>query len=663
MAQWKAGGVFLRLTQGIAFLSLGLLAACSGGGSTPAPSGSNDSNPDSGQGQSGATSPWTTLGTRAATSRAGTVIAAPAGGGAWTDYNPAPLYPGTMTQDNFFITMSDGVQLAASVTFPADASGNAINGKFPVILTQTGYNKDIGAYEPALGGADVYLVQHGYIHVVVDTRGTGRSEGQWTAFGPIEQSDYASTVNWAASQSWSNGSIGVYGASLLGITAVLTAEQQSPAVKAAFPIVPMGDAYRDIVFTGGQVDAGFIPLWLGLVTGLSVIDTSFYQDPAEALQAFLDHVEGAVTNFQVPVLLQAVAGDPAIAYDGAFWAERSPLENASLNKVPTFIVGGLHDLFQRGEPLLYEAMKTQVPTKMLLGPWTHVAAALGEGLPADGVPVLDHIALQWFDQYVKGFDVGADRLPNVTQFVYGFNHFVTAQDWPNPQAQVQRWYLSNGNALVSTPPQGKISPSTILQEPAEGICSQSASQWTAGALGLLSLPCFSDDNLDETLEQKYDTAPLPADLYINGPIMADLWISTTAADAGVVVRVDDVDASGTALDLTDGILTASMRQVDTTHSRYLQGQLIQPWQPFTQVAQQPLSSGQLVELQVEVFPTSAVIAAGHRLRIAVGASDFPHGLPPLPTLLQSLIGFLSVYNDATHPSNVVLPVIPSSALQ
>ncbi len=612
--------------------------------------------------QPSADSGWTTLGTRSAQSLPQSTITSNAGA-KWVDYNPAVLYPKTVTTNNQFITMKDGVKLAVSVTLPADASGKAIAGKFPTILTQTGYNKDIGAFVPALGGANPYLVQHGYAHVVVDTRGTGRSEGEWTAFGDTEQADYYPTVDWVAQQSFCDGRIGLYGASLLAITATLTAEKQHPAVKAAFPIVPMGDGYRDIVFTGGQVNVGFIPLWLVLVTGLSAVDLSFYQDPAEALQAELQHVLGAVTNFQVPLLLKAVAGDPDTAYDGDFWMQRSPIENTPKVQVPTFIVGGLHDIFQRGEPNLYEQLKNHVPTKMLLGPWTHVQAALGQGLPADGVPVLDHIALQWFDQYEKGMDVGADKMPNVTQYLYGQGHFVTAQDWPNPQASAQQWYLHSDKSLSTAAPAAGDAAIKMPQEPLQGICSESTSQWTAGLLGLLSLPCFTNDNLAETLETKYDTAAMTQDFYINGPIMADLWISTTAADAGVVVRVDDVGTDGKAFALTDGIQTASLRTVDSTRSRFLDGQMIQPWHAFTKDSIQKVGSGNMVELQVEIFPTSAVIQTGHKLRIAVGASDFPHGLPPLPDLVQSLLGVISVYSDAEHPSKVVLPVVPVSAIQ
>jgi putative CocE/NonD family hydrolase len=638
------------------FFGSALLAGCGG-------SSAVDSGQQAGGGQGGASqsAQWTTLGTRGAQA-----VAQPApmsGSGQWVDYNPAVLYPGTVTVNNQFITMADGTRLAASVTFPADASGNAVSGKFPAILTQTGYNKDIGAQVPEIGGGNTYLVTHGYIHVVVDTRGTGRSEGEWTAFGNTEQADYYPTVDWVVQQPWSDGRVGLYGASLLAITAVLTAEKQHPAVKAMFPIVPMGDGYRDIVFNGGQVNAGFIPLWLLLVTGLSAIDTSFYQDPAEALQAELSHITSAVTNFQVPLLLQSVAGDPNTVYDGDFWHQRSPIDGAAKVQVPTFIVGGLHDIFQRGEPNLYEQLKDHVPAKMLIGPWTHIEAASGANLPADGVPVLDHIALQWFDQYEKGMSVGADKLPNVTQYLWGQGHFVTATDWPHPLAAAQQWYLHADKSLGTAQPAAGDAAVQVLQQPLDGICSESTAQWTAGLLGALPLSCFSDDTLAETLEARYDSAPMTQDFYINGPLMADLWISTTALDAGVAVRVDDVDGSGNPFALTNGIQTVSLRKLDAARSRTLDGQMIQPWHTYTQDSVQSVAPGDMAEIQVEIFPTSAVIAKGHKLRVAVGASDFPHGLPPLPDLVQSLAGLLSIHSDAAHPSRVVLPVVPVSAIQ
>lgn len=644
---------------GITFGLAALIAAC-GGGST----GSGvvqGSSADAGA----AASPWTTLGTRQTTSAPELAVTDNANA-AWTDYNPASLYPKTVQEPLQYITMPDGTKLATYVTLPADSSGKAVPGPFPTILIQTSYNGGDAAFEGGigtiLGGADSYMVEHGYATVVVDVRGTGQSEGEWESFGATEQSDYGNVVNWVTQQSFCNGSIGVYGVSYLGITAIITAAQDHPAVKAAFPIVPIGDGYRDIVLTGGQVNPTFIPFWLGLVSVLGLTDPALLTNPQIGIAAVLEHVLSAIANFQVPIILEALLGDPGIAYDGSFWQVRSPLENDAKITVPTFVVGGLHDLFQRSEPLSYEAIKNHAPAKLLIGPWEHVQAALGQGLPVDGVPVLNHIELQWFDQYLKGMSVGADTLPNVTQYVSGYGHYVTATDWPNPQASAQRLYFHADKSLSTDAPVPTESSNTVAQVPIEGLCSISTAQWSAGLLGYIPLPCFTNDNSTERWDVVYETPAMSQDYYINGPIEADVWMSTTAADAGLSVRVDDVDAGGVAKALSDGIQTASLRAVDASRSRSLNGQMIQPWHPYTQASVQKVGSGNIVEVPVEIFPTSAMIAKGHRLRVAVGASDLPQGVPPVPTLLQSLAGLLTIYSDAAHPSSVVLPVVPASAL-
>src|SRR3546814_6030393 len=96
-----------------------------------------------------------------------------------------------------------------------------------------------------------------------------------------------------------------------------------------------------------------------------------------------------------------------------------------------------------------------------MGPWTHIQAAVGSGLPADGVPPLNHIELRWFDQYVKGMDVGAETMPNVTQYVLGLDHYVTARDWPHPDARAQRLYLRGDKSLSADAPAADEAPNNI----------------------------------------------------------------------------------------------------------------------------------------------------------------------------------------------------------
>tara|TARA_R110001599_G_scaffold17913_1_gene71067 strand:- start:2021 stop:3967 length:1947 start_codon:yes stop_codon:yes gene_type:complete len=605
------------------------------------------------------------LGTRSAESET-YGSAAPAADSAWSDYDPAPTFSSSKEIPLQFITMDDGVKLAVKVTLPSNAA-NVNEGPFPIILVQTSYNTSLGSFTPAIGGADPLMTSHGYATVVVDVRGTGNSQGEWEAFGEREQKDYSQVVEWAATQSWSDGRIGLFGVSYLGITTMLTAQQQHPAVKAAFPIVPLGDAYRDIVFTGGQVNPTFIPLWITLVTGLGALPLEgIAADPATGITALLSHITGAVTNFQVPTILKALLGDQGTAADGDFWAKRSPLENADKIKVPTFVVGGLFDLFQRSEPLWFERLKGSVPTKLLLGPWTHIEAAgvPSNGLPQDGVPELNKIQLRWFDQYVKGLPVGADRMPNVTQYVLGEERYVTSSDWPHAQMKPQQYFFQADKSLLKDQPSEKASQSIALQAPIFGLCSQSLSQWTAGIAGLLPLPCFDDDSINQKSSVVFSTPALEDDLYINGPMQANVWMTTTAQETSVSVRISDFDpATGKSRPLSNGLLSASFRAVDESRSRIIDGVMIQPWHPFTTESVLPVKPNEPMLMQVEIFPTSAKIAKGHSLKVSLSTSNLAQGLQPvLSSLIKGPLGLATFLVGPEHPSSVVLPVVPNSAL-
>lgn len=551
--------------------------------------------------------------------------------------------------------MADGTVLSAAVSLPVDANGNRVQDRLPTLVTLTGYNKNLPGNTPV----SAFLGRHGYAEVLVDVRGTGSSGGDWDMFGPVEQADYRPILDWVAAQPFCDGNIGLYGESLLGITAALAASKQHPAVKTAFLKVPMADAYRDIVFAGGQTSLSFIPAWFLLVMGGSALNPETLADPITSLPRTVGQLRHALTRQEVPFLLKALLGDADTVYDNAFWSSRSPIEHAAQITVPTFILGGLQDIFQRGEPLLYEAIQQHGEAKLLIGPWTHTK--LGAGLPADGVPALEHIALQWFDHYLRGLDSGADRLPNVTQYVQGFDHYVSSEDWPHPRAAAKRLYLRGDQRLTEEAPAAEETSRTTIQYPLGGLCSPSTVQWTAGLAGNLPLPCLTDNRFAETLELQYQTDPMAEDVYVNGPILATLWVSTTARDSGLSVRVDDVSEDGIQ-PLTSGLQMLSARAVDDARSRRLDGELLQPWLSYTSASADHVEPGEIVPVSVEIFPTSALIRAGHRLRISIGSSDFPRGLPPAPRLLASAAGALTVHSDGEHRSSLVLPVVPADAL-
>jgi putative CocE/NonD family hydrolase len=576
----------------------------------------------------------------------------------WTDYD-RPAEFGVATQNGAEIPMRDGVVLEANIQRP-DAEG-----EFPALIIQTPYNKD-GAINLALGGAANYFVERGYVVVTVDVRGTGASQGTWDSFGPDEQRDGVDVVKWARTQPWSSGKIGLYGPSYMAITQLTTAARDPKGLKAIFPIVPMSDSYRDIVFSGGQINAGFIPFWLGLVTAGSLTPSVPPTDPLDlidwlqdTLTAMSSHLLG-VPGFQVSTVLNGATGGD-LAFDGPFWKTRSPLELVDRINVPAFVIGGHHDLFQRGEPLIYERLKRQVNARLLIGPWTHVQGSTGQGLPRDGVPALNSIALRWFDRYLYGMDTHVEKIPRVTQFVYGKDRYRTQRDWPNPKLDPKTRYLRNADAggtgeLSPKPPATTEDSLWFTQNPLVGICTLSTSQWTAG-LGD-AIPCTTEDRINEALgAAAYLTPPLKRPLNLDGPILANLWLTTTAQEAITAVRFYDVAPGGDATELTAGWLAGSFRKVDRTRSRYVRGKLLQPWHPFTEDSVLPVEPGEPVRLPVEVFPTRATLGEGHQLKLVIQGGDFPHQVPPIQQLTGSLLGQIEILTEPGHRSSLTLPVL------
>lgn len=569
--------------------------------------------------------------------------AAPAGcAAAFPRYAPEPVATEEVVLSDLAIPMSDGVVLRADVRLPA-----GIDGPVPTALTITGYSRSVGAAAFGTGAAGLW--QHGYATMTVDDRGTGTSGGQWDSWSERTLADYPEVLDWIVEQPWSNGDVAMVGASYMGITSLFAAASGHPAVKAVFATVPMADAFRDIVLAGGQINTAFIPLWMGLVTGLGLMPSS---DPTTVVDHLL-----AVPSFQIPTIADSVVGGDS-AYDGPFWRQRSPIEVVDQIKAPTFIVGGLDDLFQRGEPLLYERLADRVDARLLMGPWNHLTT--GQGLPSGGVPSLSELNLQWFDAYVRGIDSGADCIPQVTQYVRGVERWESATSWPRPGLTARRWHLRGDGGLTPEPPAGPDAGRQYLQLPVTGVCTRSANQWLIGVLG--DTPCATDNRIDEALSLTYTSEPFETPVQIDGPIQADLWLSSTlGGQAATSVAVSSVAPDGTSQGLTNGLLTASHRAVDPSRARLLDGQSIQPWHPFTRAAELSVPAGEPVLVPVEVFPTSAVIPAGNRLRVTVAAYDVPHALPPLPAALAGLGGPVTVLSDAAHPSSIVLPVLRPTA--
>ncbi|GAA4141356.1 CocE/NonD family hydrolase [Actinomadura keratinilytica] len=598
-----------------------------------------------------------------------TARAAAASPAAWesTAWTPRPAAYEVATERDVTLTMSDGVRLVADIRRPA-RNGRPVPGRFPVIVTMTPYNKTV----PVANMAGDYLVQRGYVQVIVDVRGTGGSHGRWEAFSAREQRDGAEVVEWAASpeRPWSDGRVGLSGASYGGINQLFTAAQRPKGLKALFPVVPMGDSYRDVIGTGGQLGLGFVPLWLAAVSLTSVLPPTYSgSDPARAAEVLREHF-GNIGAFQIALVLNALTGGDK-AYDGPFYRTRSPLEIIDKVDVPTFVVGGEFDIFQRSEPMLYQRLAARgVPAKFVYGPWYHIdGVAPSVGLTIPGTPVppgpsLQELMLRWFDHYVREVpDPGLDRdVAPVTYFENGSGRWVKTSQWPPAGTRYQAYRLSGqavpGRPGTLTTGQGGGGPDYVPWNPFAGLCSRSTIQWAGmGFLKYLGLSCEHDNSRNDELGVAYDL-PVDKPLRLTGPINAHLVVSTAARDGQLTVRVEDVAPDGKATQLTSGWQVLSLRALDEAKTVRRDGLIVQPYHPYTKASAKAVPKNTPVAVDVEVFPIAAEIKPGHRLRVSIQTADFPHLFPPLPQLGDSVGKGLKIWHDPSHPSWVALPVSP-----
>jgi predicted acyl esterase len=190
-------------------------------------------------------------------------------------------------------------------------------------------------------------------------------------------------------------------------------------------------------------------------------------------------------------------------------------------------------------------------------------------------------------------------------------------------------------------------------------------QWAAGALSLVTnqfpvpVPCIDDDRLGQIgpTALTYTTAPFGHARTLAGPISAAVYARANRTETEWVVNVEDVAPDGTSKPLTQGALLGSARTLDQSRTWRVDGTIVMPYHPYTKATATPVVKGALTRYGVEVFPTYSTIAAGHRLRVTINSTDFPHLLPTPAQLTKLFGGVYDVQRTATAPSSITVPLI------
>jgi putative CocE/NonD family hydrolase len=554
----------------------------------------------------------------------------------------------------------DGVILHADIYRPKSSE------KFPVILMRTPYDKSVSwAVSPVFK-----MVPRGYVVIIQDVRGRYTSEGEWYPF-KHEQADGYDAVEWAAALPYSDGKVGMMGASYVGATQMLAAIAQPPHLTAIAPNMTASNYHDGWTYQSGALEQWFDQNWTSQLAQNTLERLIHENTDARVGSATLPIANYSVFNFgQLPADAQLTA---AIApyyldwlvhpdYDD-YWKQWSIEENFPKIAVPMLQVGGWYDIFNAGTLRNYmgakahgatEAARTEQHLLIEIGGHSGFGRRIGD---VDfGPHALENaytdVILDWYDFLFKGIKNQFATDKPVRLFVMGANEYRLEDDWPPPQARSTKYFLHSNGKANSVRGEGSLSTSAPKSEPADSYIYNPANP--APTMGG-PLCCDAEhmepgprdqraiENRDDVLV--YSIGPLPTDLEVTGPVTADLFVKSSAVDTDFTAKLVDVTPDGFAQDLTEGILRMRYRS-SPEHATFM-------------------NPGQIYEISLDLWATSNVFLKGHSLRLEISSSNFPRFDRNLNTGEEIKFARTmatannTILHDAQHPSSLILPVMPS----
>jgi putative CocE/NonD family hydrolase len=567
------------------------------------------------------------------------------------------------TREDVMVEMDDGVSLATNLYLPGG------EGPHPTLVNRTPYDKG----EQSVVGGVATLTNNGYAVVHQDVRGRYASEGDWRPFFNEGQDGY-DTIEWAAEQDWSTGTVGMLGNSYMGITTWQAILADPPSLEAAAPFITPTNYFAHSQYYNGAGEFGLGLFFTGFTSLSTVSRLDVSEEKAQEMrnellaliQTFRSEAEHLPTE-DVPAFDDGVApfwkeGWRHDTYD-EFWKEIDVLQAIEEVSTPVVHGGGWYDIFLRGHTDLYTAIEdrgTDVVRDnqhMVIGPYAHLTFGTGNEVGEKdfgSAPALDlgnDYLVPWFDRWLTEEGDGLASKSPVRYFQMGEDEWRTADTWPPADATETEFYLSSegsantrdGDGVLSRDQPGPETPAdTYEYDPLDPV-------ETHGGPHLMgdSVPAGVFDQ--EQTEQRedvlvYTSAELDEAVTVAGPVEASLFVESTAPDTDFVVRLVDVEPSGFAANITDGVVRARYR------NSLEETEFMEP--------------GQVYELPVELRPTAHTFQAGHRIRVQVTSSNFPRiDRNPNAAVRVSAAteedmqtATQTVYHDADRPSHVTLSV-------
>ena len=553
-----------------------------------------------------------------------------------------PKEHGMIVEKDVKIPLRDGGYLYADIFRP-----DTTTEKFPAIANITVYNKDKLWIPPAdleeeanpymnwEAANPLWWVPRGYVCVRIDSRGTGKSPGRCEPSSYQESVDFYDCIEWLAKQDWCSGNLGTLGISYHAACQWRLANLNPPSLKAIIPWEGRADQYRDQAYHGGIFSMGFLGNWVNQHMARHLLGRTRKYNP---------------DSFSPDMLWQYLSHD----LDSEWWRMCSARWDQI--KVPVYTVGnwGGWGLHLRGNTEAYLCAESK-HKKLRIHTGDHFRPFHSNEGKVD--------QLRFFDYWLKGMQNGImDEPPVKLEIRTGGSKkpyaFRFENEWPLARTQWTKMYFSieRDRAPEESHTEGRLVSEKIATT--RKISYAGSNPNKAGIGSGSSAPGIGRSGIS------FVTDPMEKDTEITGPLMANVWVSSTAEDMDVMVTLRNIDPAGNEVFelgqqgqpvvLTKGWLRASHRKLDAAKSL--------PYRPYHAHNERLwLEPNVPVECQIEIISTCIVLKKGHQLRVDIHAQDSAGS--------GNFTHFHADYNEeATHTfhaggamnSYILLPIIPSS---
>ena len=542
------------------------------------------------------------------------------------------------------VPMRDGVGLSADIYRPRAP------GRFPTVLIRTPYDNN------SLIAKARSLANRGYVCVAQDCRGRWDSDGGYYPFHPDGEDGY-DTQEWIGRQEWSNGKIGMSGASYLGLVQWQSAVHASEHLTCMAPRVICADFYQGLVHPGGALQLGVCMTWGMRTNGRTAQDID-YHNWTEAFRglpiAGIDELAGRRMQFWKDWVDHPCYDD--------YWKAVDVEKRFADIRAPAFNMGGWYDLYARDTFVCFNGLRRQGATpearrsKLIVGPWPHsLSTSTRTGdieFGADSMVDLEGLELRWFDYWLKGIDNGVAGEPPLRLFIMGSNQWRDEHEGPLARTDWQKWHLHSRGSANTLLGDGSLSPQAPSDEPPDRyVYDPEHPVQTNGGNNCCSPHIVPWGPYDQRpVEMRgdvlcYTSAPLREAMEVTGPIKVVLFAATDGRDTDWTAKLVDVSPNGYAMNLCDGIIRARF------HEGFESESLLEP--------------ERIYRYEIDLSATGNLFRAGHRIRLEISSSNFPrfdrnpNTGSELGKDTEMRRARQTVHHDAANPSHLLLPVIPA----